>query len=223
MERFTKRETQFDLRAFLTEEAPLDLFNSAALLTAQQGQHVEQMPLRTPLAFPLVQDPVPLLALLSSTASPRMQAYAVARLGALHVQAAAALHHSSEMVRYAAALGLRDSPLGVDALKAVQPLLNDESLYVRRAAAITAISLGDPQGITTLLATLDTATLDTTENYGDNLYAILASYTGVDGGLNKEAWRSWWQINEPHFRFPRLFPKNEDLHEVEKTEECRSP
>jgi hypothetical protein len=79
----------------------------------------------------------------------------------------------------------------------VQPLLTDADLYVRRRAAITAISLGAKEGVDTLLATLDVETLDTGENYGHNLYATMADYLGPELreelGLDRKAWRTWWK------------------------------
>lgn len=108
-----------------------------------------------------------------------------------------------EQVRYSAAFGLRDTPL-TQALELVTPLFTDPSFYVRRAAALTAISLHDKNGISVLLDTLNYHTLDTTDNYGDNLYNDLAKYVGVNFGLNKQAWIDWWQKEKDLFVFPLL-------------------
>ncbi|MBA3957181.1 MAG: HEAT repeat domain-containing protein [Parachlamydiaceae bacterium] len=114
----------------------------------------------------------------------------------------AGLHSDSEMVRYKIALGLEGRPLpGV--LELVRPLFNDPSMYVRRAAAITALSLGDKQGVTVLLETLQYETLDTGDNYGNNLYSVLAKYLGVDFGLDRQAWLNWWHEAKETFVFPK--------------------
>lgn len=107
----------------------------------------------------------------------------------------------SECIRYRAAAGLQDSPLP-DALNAVIPLLNDQSFYVRRAASMTAISLHYKPAIPILLETLAIPTLDTTDNYGDNIYKTLASYVGVDYGLDRTAWQAWWNQVKDTFAFP---------------------
>lgn len=112
-----------------------------------------------------------------------------------------ALHSSSERLRYAAARGLLDTTL-LGALEAIQPLLSDPSFYVRRAAAMTAISLHDKHAIQVLLDTLDIETLDTGENYGDNLYSALAPYVGVDFGVDRNKWHQWWAQVKDTFVFP---------------------
>jgi len=107
----------------------------------------------------------------------------------------------SEIERYMIAKGLMGNTLpGV--LLLVTPLLKDPSFYVRRAAALTAISLRDKTAIPVLLETLQYDTLDTEENYGDNIYASLAQYVGVDFGVNKAAWLAWWEQNHTTFQFP---------------------
>ena len=97
----------------------------------------------------------------------------------------------SIVVRYALARGLQESKDPI-ALSIVTPLFNDESFYVRRAAGLTALSLGDKKGVPVVLETLQYETLDTTDNYGDNIFKQLSNYLGVDFGLNKDAWIEWW-------------------------------
>lgn len=97
----------------------------------------------------------------------------------------------SELVRYAFAKGLQESQ-DPSALAIVTPLFNDESFYVRRAAGLTALSLGDKSGVPVVLETLQFETLDTSDNYGDNIFKQLSNYLGVDFGLDKEAWIEWW-------------------------------
>ena len=89
------------------------------------------------------------------------------------------LQSNSETVRYAIARGLFKSKQSY-ALELVKPLFKDPSFYVRRAAALTAISLHDKEGIPVLIDTFQYDTLDTTDNYGDNLYNDLASFVGVN-------------------------------------------
>lgn len=118
-----------------------------------------------------------------------------------------ALRSPSESMRYAAARGLRDHKTpGV--LAAVHSLFCDPSFYVRRAAAMTAISLRDQEAIPVLLATLQYPTLDTTENYGNNIYEELAGYAGVNFGVNPDAWMRWWEEVHETFVFPEKKTKS---------------
>lgn len=107
-----------------------------------------------------------------------------------------------ELVRYAIAKGLQENS-NPYALSVVMPLLNDPSFYVRRAAALTAISLKHKEAIPVLFETLDYETLDLTENYGDNIFKHLAIYLGVDFGLDKQAWIDWWQSVHTIYKFPK--------------------
>lgn len=111
------------------------------------------------------------------------------------------LESKSEVVRYAIAKGLQNSTIA-NVLPLVTPLFQDPSFYVRRAAALTAISLHDKNGIPVLLETLKYNTLDTEENYGDNIYNALAQYVGVNFGVNKDAWMQWWNDSKNTFEFP---------------------
>ena len=88
------------------------------------------------------------------------------------------------------------------ALSLVTPLFTDDSFYVRRAAGLTALSLGDKNGIPVLLETLTYETLDTSDNYGDNLYKQLANYLGVDFGLDRQAWIDWWDQDKENIQIP---------------------
>lgn len=106
----------------------------------------------------------------------------------------------SEKVRFQIAKGLLESK-ELGAGEFVSTFFCDPSFYVRRAAALTAISLKDKRGIPILLETLNEATLDTEENYGDNVYNSLAKYVGVNFGLDKEAWLKWWNEVKNTFEF----------------------
>ena len=100
------------------------------------------------------------------------------------------------VVRYGICRGLRDSKIP-GALSLVLPLLKDPDLYVRRAAAVAAISLGHRGGIPVLLRTMKVKTLDTGRNYGHNLFATLTLYVGKRVGkplgLDVAKWWSWWR------------------------------
>ncbi len=111
------------------------------------------------------------------------------------------LESPSEMVRYGAVKGLQDSPVE-NVLPLISARFDDASFYVRRAAAMAAISLKDKAGIPVLLETLEFDTLDTEDNYGDNLYNTLAKYVGVNFGLDRAAWMLWWQKSQATFAFP---------------------
>lgn len=111
------------------------------------------------------------------------------------------LKSDSELVRYAIARGLQESK-NPYALELVVPLFNDPSFYVQRAAGLTAISLGDKNGIPVVLETLQYETLDTGDNYGDNIFKPLSTYLGVDFGLDKQAWIDWWARVKNDFQFP---------------------
>ena len=111
------------------------------------------------------------------------------------------LKSPSENVRFAIAKGLQESK-NPHALQLVLPLFNDMSFYVRRAAGLTAISLRDKEGVSVVLNTLQFETLDTRDNYGNNIFKQLSTYLGVDFGLDKEAWINWWNRSKNNFSFP---------------------
>lgn len=116
-----------------------------------------------------------------------------------HVNQAA--QNPLEMIRYNVAQKLQDSKVSF-ASDILSLLLEDESFYVKRAAALSSLSLGNKEGIDVLLGTLDKETLDTTDNYGDNIFNSLAYYVGVDFGLDKDAWLAWWKKERDTFEFP---------------------
>lgn len=111
------------------------------------------------------------------------------------------LRSDSEMVRFSIAKGLLDTP-NSETLIYLTPLYSDTSFYVRRAAALTGISLKDKNAIPVLLETFQYSTLDTEDNYGDNIFNSLSQYVGVNFGLDKNAWIEWWEKNQNSFEFP---------------------
>ncbi|MBA3720944.1 MAG: HEAT repeat domain-containing protein [Parachlamydiaceae bacterium] len=112
------------------------------------------------------------------------------------------LESNSEIILYSIAKGLQDNPVP-DVLELTTPLFDNNSFYVRRAAALTAISLHDKNGIPVLLETLKYNTLDTTENYGVNIYNDLSKYVGVNFGLDKDKWLAWWNRVKHRYKFPK--------------------
>lgn len=115
------------------------------------------------------------------------------------------LKSSSELVRFAIAKGLQENS-NPQALTLVLPLLKDESFYVRRAAGLSAISLGDKSGIPVVLETLQFDSLDTTDNYGDNIFNHLSTYLDVNFGLDKKAWINWWEQVKDTYQIPASKP-----------------
>lgn len=215
--RFTHPNSQLDLSHLLENPRtiPEDQFNYAALWALQNKPNIDLSEIISALqnrsiassyvrqmAIRLVgdQDPLLLAELVISDSAPKNRAMAAYYLAKTPHLLKPALESPLEEVRYLAAQGLQDSS-APNALFLVSPLLNDPCFYVRRAAALTAISLGDKNAIPVLLETLHFVTLDTTENYGDNIYAKLAKYVGVDWGTNKEAWLNWWDKNQNSFEF----------------------
>ncbi len=109
----------------------------------------------------------------------------------------------SQIIRYAIAKGLQENP-NPQALSLATALFKDPSFYVRRAAGLSALSLGDKNGIPVVLETLQFESLDTTYNYGDNIYAQLSSYLNVDKGLDKDAWIDWWEKVKDTYQIPKV-------------------
>ncbi|MHC5113422.1 MAG: HEAT repeat domain-containing protein [Planctomycetota bacterium] len=108
---------------------------------------------------------------------------------------AAAARTDVDLVRMSIASGLRDSTTP-GALEIALRLRDDEELMIRRAAAISAVSMGHKASVQRLLDELGTRSIDTGVNYGRNLFADLAEYVGPDVldrlGLDIDAWQAWW-------------------------------
>ena len=225
--RFTHPETKIDLSSLFKNPSnlPEDLFNYVALVQIQ-GNHggnsnaviqaLDQQTIPSAYARKIAlkfvlkfggKNAAPVLAKVmetdSSVENRAYAAYCLAKLGSPNTLKllAPGLNSPLERIRFAAATGLRESHVP-GALEAVIPLLQDESFYVRRAAAMTAISLKYKKAIPVLLNTLQFSTLDTGENYGDNLYNTLAKYVGVNFGVSKEEWLQWWKEVRETFEFP---------------------
>lgn len=227
--RFTHPEAKIDLTILLDDpaNAPEDQFNYAAMWAVQTSNppHIDliiealkqeqiassysrKFAIKLITTFALNRSPELLAKLMQSDPSEENRAMATFFLAKVNTTAALellkpALSSEFETVRYCAAAGLQESPLAKEALQLLVPLFDDSSFYVRRAAAMAAISLHDKAGIPVLLETLDHHTLDTTDNYGDNIYNKLAYYVGVDFGVDKDAWLAWWKSVHETFEFPK--------------------
>ncbi len=134
----------------------------------------------------------------------REAAFALARSGNPDAMGALslALEDSATVVRLSICSGLRESEAR-EALSLALALIEDDDLFVRRQAALSAVSLGHKQAIPRLLRELSVATLDTGENYGKNLFADLGRYVGKDLydrlGVDREAWLRWWREDGADF------------------------
>lgn len=227
--RFTNPDTKIDILSLMQEpgEIPEDQFNYSVVWAILQRSHVNldeiaralennqiSSDLSRKLAITILSkrqtaEVASLLGkILQEDSSEENRAIAARVLGQMTIPEALenlknGLKNPSEAVRYFAAKGLQDRNQQ-EILDLVLPLLSDESFYVRRAAAMTAISLGYKEGISILLDTLEYNTLDTEENYGDNIFNTLAKYVGVNFGVNKEAWINWWRSAKNTFSFPRI-------------------
>ena len=115
-----------------------------------------------------------------------------AALGAL----SGSLEDPEAVVRISICAGLRESE-APEALSLLLALIDDDDLYVRRQAALSGVSIGHKPAVPRLLRELRVVTLDTGENYGDNLYSDLGRYVGRDlyerFGVDFEAWLAWWR------------------------------
>jgi HEAT repeat protein len=113
-----------------------------------------------------------------------------------------AISDKSESVRWSVCQGLRDCAVPECAPLLATPM-RDPSVFVRRQAALASISLGDKGAVDQLLEDLKIASLDTGNNYGNNIYADLAPYMGdrldeaktKELGESLEKWVEWWQQN----------------------------
>lgn len=208
LQRFKDRKNDPDLSHLLDSDVAEDAFNYAVLWALRNKEKVDLTHVKAALsndsfkseyarkmAVSLVgtfwtPDATPILAkIMQKDPSEEIRYFAALSL-ALN-SPSAFTGSDSEVVRYAIARGLQESR-DPSALNIVTPLFNDESFYVRRAAGLTALSLGDKKGVPVVLETLQFETLDTGDNYGDNIFKQLSTYLGVDFGLDKEAWINWW-------------------------------
>lgn len=227
--RFKNREVQYNLTYLLQTPTTIetDAFNYAALWALRNKDKVDLKEIKNALksgsfasdyarkmAVSLVgtfwtEDSIPIFSkIILEDQSEEIRYFAALAL-ALHLSTDSvdiikeALKINSEGIRYAIAKGLQENS-NPFALELVVPLFNDKSFYVRRAAGLTAISLGDKNGIPIVLDTLQYETLDTEDNYGDNIYQQLSTYLGVDFGLDRHAWINWWDRVKNDFQLPIL-------------------
>jgi hypothetical protein len=81
----------------------------------------------------------------------------------------------------------------------LKKVLNDESVYVRRAAAKSLIFQGFKPAIAVLIDSLRYPSMDTFENYDHELANDLAFYCGIDFKKEKRyaynTWKKWWDEN----------------------------
>lgn len=220
--RFTHRKESFDTSSQIDASSPEDLYNWAILWalrdnnaskTDQVAQDIEKGRITSNYARKMA------LLYLGHFGDNQKEAlfYAAQNDSSIENRALATLYLAKnpkafdyakqllkspfEEIKFSVALGLRNDPHH-EVLGAVIPLLSDKSFYVRRAAALTAIAHCYKPAITILIDTFQYPTLDTTDNYGDNLFNELASQVGVNFGLDAEKWRQWWRENEATFEFP---------------------
>ena len=144
----------------------------------------------------------PVSRLIHDDPSDRIKATA-ARILALHVSSDGLdlvqedLDHPNEAVRYYLAKGLKERK-EERVVDMMTPLLDDPSPYVRRQAAVTLISIGEEDiALPVLIETLNTPTLDLTDNYGQNLFNELKPYLGDDIGNTKESLQKWYHNQTP--------------------------
>lgn len=109
---------------------------------------------------------------------------------------------ASPLIRYSVCSGLRDSGMS-EAIAVIEPMREDDNLFVRRAACTAALSLGDASAVDQLLAEMGTDSIDTGWNYGRNLFVTMSEYVGEDPleayETDLEAWRGWWSENRQSF------------------------
>lgn len=212
LERFKDRKNDVDLSELLQNPSSMteDAFNYAILWALRNKDKVDLNPIMTAISNKTIKsdyarkmavslvgtlwtpDAAPLLTeIMISDPSEEIRYFAALAIALHSPSSLKDLQSDSEFVRYAIAKGLQESS-DPSALTIVIPLFNDESFYVRRAAGLTALSLGDKAGVPIVLETLQYETLDTTDNYGDNIFKQLSTYLGVDFGLDKDAWIQWW-------------------------------
>lgn len=138
---------------------------------------------------------------LGSDADPLVRRRAAFHLGRLAAETedlealSTAATDPSELVRCSVAGGLRDQALpGADGI--LRPMLDDENLFVRRAAAVALLSRGDASMVDHIMDAMSVASIDTGWNYGRNLFVTMAEYLGPElvetHGTDLEAWQAWW-------------------------------
>lgn len=214
---FKNRALQMDFSPLFRnlEMVNEDSFNYAALWALRNRDKVDLKAVREAVEKGLLPSPyaqkmavsllgtlwteesIPILRKVMLSDSYEEARYSAALALSLHVSANTiailneGIKSNCELVRYAIAKGLQDSTCK-ESLEIVTQLFEDPSFYVRRAAGMSAISMGYIAGIPIVLETLNFPTLDTEYNYGDNIYSELAHYLKVDFGLDKTAWLAWW-------------------------------
>jgi hypothetical protein len=225
--RFKNRKIEYDLSYLLQAPANLeeDAFNYAVLWALRNKERTDLTGIKNALnadsftsdyakkiAVSLVgtfwtPDAIPVLGrIMLEDKSKGIRYYAALSL-AVHLSPSSVdilkqgAKSDSELVRYAIAKGLQESS-NPAALGIVLSLFNDDSFYVRRAAGMTALSLGDKNGVPIILETFQYETLDMDDNYGDNIFKQLSTYLGVDFGLDKQAWINWWNQVKDNFQLP---------------------
>lgn len=110
-----------------------------------------------------------------------------------------AVSDPSEQVRWAACRGLRDCRVP-ECAPLLESAMRDDSVFVRRQAALAAISLGDKAAVDQLFDDLKVASLDTGWNYGQNIFVDLAPYLAsrlsqeqaAELGTSLDKWTRWW-------------------------------
>ncbi|MCH2160393.1 MAG: HEAT repeat domain-containing protein [Phycisphaerales bacterium] len=125
----------------------------------------------------------------------------------------AASEDPSPLVRTSVAGGLRDSQ--VDGANAIlEPLLEDENIFVRRAAAVALLSRGDKTMVDRIMDEMAVASIDTGWNYGRNLFVTMGQYLGpelVDEmGTDLETWQNWWSENRDTHDLDASIAANEE-------------
>ncbi len=112
---------------------------------------------------------------------------------------AAGLDDPDPVIRLLAASGLRPTVDAPRITKKMEALLEDENVYVRRAAARALAFKGNPRGIPILIASLRFPSIDTFEHYDHEIAKDLSYLCGVDfDGDNRyqyDTWRQWWEAN----------------------------
>lgn len=103
------------------------------------------------------------------------------------------------LIRKYACEGLRIFENGNVPIDKISTLFMDSNVYVRRAAAKTAILAGEKKGIPVLIETLKFRSIDTYEHYDHEIAKDLSFFCGIDfpGNIRYEyaTWMNWWIRN----------------------------